>query len=1242
MKLKDIKTINDIIKKIKNHSTASKFIEDIEYEDKKTITEIEFRITKGFIYEILWDICIKFNIIKTFENNIEHLFVKEGSNINNLTNINKDDYKKITSGNIFENYLKSIWWSGKDGGYSDISFRYNDEKNNNIYVISSVKYYEKEKDVSNYNIADLCTIIHKLFKTDENKDNYKVVLFIKNKKDFIDKAKSSNKSSNLILRYIDYNYIFDLTDLEKYYMLLRQLLDQYNYLKNDIDIENFKSEYLKIDKNNLIFKPKFHQKLFINKIIHDISDKRKTDNKDFLIGAIPRTGKTYIMAGLILDYIIKNFKDIYFNFLIITPAPSETISQYKEIFEIYYDFKKNNINFIAIVENNEKYKKNIKSDKHNIFVISIQRLIGEKDEDNIIDIIDLEKNKLKSISEKSISSSSKKSVSDDKKSVSDDKKLDIDDKKSVSDDKKSVSDDKKLDIDDKKSVSDDKKSISDDKKSVSDDKKLDIDDKKSVSDDKKFICKPKERIPVNGECVNDYTYLYKKVNCCYKSIPIKKDDLIKLIKEKKDIPNINKKNKKELEEEYISLYDDFMMFNKKGGAKEPDIKKFFTIDDNKILFDILFLDEAHYCLSTQKSEFIINEITNNYSRIPNELIRIFVTATFNKPIYKYKINNRLYWDLNDINKIKKINIKFNNNKELEAYNDFKTYCKENIIFKDIIDKTLKDNFNITDIDNEDSRLYFKLLLNDYKYYPEPMLLTTIWNNLDKIYKEYELAKDINADFNMDLLFNLDKKNKNKFINEEQLKELFHYYLGVPRKQLKINNEKTIELNYIQQNYYKTNGIIKRIENICNNNCRTLQYNKKISQLWFLPRGINGASIFYICIALLELLKNEFINFFNKTIFIVCLSKSDNKNKQKEIEELHKNVRFIIGTPKYKDSSIKKQINNIEKEIEYDNSYKNIVILTNGRLQLGISLNNVDIVTLFNNDKQGDRLYQMMFRSLTEIIDDNICIENEYCSHKKYGFIVDLNPQRTIILINYIMDNLNINRKTKTISEQQKEIVELFNIDKDFFTGSYEKDSDIKKYTSELFSKMSVDYNIKYNYIKELLKEKNIIDNHFIDKNLNIILLFFSNKNKFKKLLEDRGIDIKKKLKHDDISSNSSSSSSSNSRSRSKKEDILLYEELRLKAIELLSHIINISTILLLCNDTDKNCYLYNNKYSDDIIEDFKNNMIYIKDNDELKDIFIYSINNNLYKDDKDKIIITDDLIFKFIDNIIYKFTIDIE
>lgn len=128
-------------------------------------------------------------------------------------------------------------------------------------------------------------------------------------------------------------------------------------------------------------------------------------------------------------------------------------------------------------------------------------------------------------------------------------------------------------------------------------------------------------------------YIYKKKNCCYKDIPIKKDDLIKLIKEKKIFLISIKKLKRINRRIYIIIWW-FYYFNKKGGAKEPDVKKYFTIDDNKILFDILFLDEAHFSLSTLKSESMINDITNNYSRIPNELIRIFVTATFNKPINK--------------------------------------------------------------------------------------------------------------------------------------------------------------------------------------------------------------------------------------------------------------------------------------------------------------------------------------------------------------------------------------------------------------------------------------------------------------------------------------------------------------------------------------------------------------------------------------------------------------------------------
>jgi len=236
MKLKDIETINDIIKKIKSHHTATQFINDIKSEQ---INEDELRIIKGFIYEILWDICIKFGILKDFGNELEHLFVKDGKNINNFDVINKEDYKKITNSKIFEKYLKSKWISSKSGGYSDISFIYQQEKEKekeDIYVISSVKYYDDEKDVSKYDISNLCTIIHKILKDKK----YKVFLFIKNKKEFIEKANKANKSSNLILRYIDYNNIYDLIDLEKHYLILRKILEEYNFLNDDTDIEKFK------------------------------------------------------------------------------------------------------------------------------------------------------------------------------------------------------------------------------------------------------------------------------------------------------------------------------------------------------------------------------------------------------------------------------------------------------------------------------------------------------------------------------------------------------------------------------------------------------------------------------------------------------------------------------------------------------------------------------------------------------------------------------------------------------------------------------------------------------------------------------------------------------------------------------------------------------------------------------------------------------------------------------------------
>ena len=207
-----------------------------------------------------------------------------------------------------------------------------------------------------------------------------------------------------------------------------------------------------------------------------------------------------------------------------------------------------------------------------------------------------------------------------------------------------------------------------------------------------------------------------------------------------------------------------------------------------------------------------------------------------------------------------------------------------------------------------------------------------------------------------------------------------------------------------------------------NECRTLQHVKhKTSQLWFLPGGTPGRLLDNIIFSLLYFLKNNFNDFFKSHMFFICRTESEIKTttksdkqeikdkierNKKEYDKLikeYKNISFQDDT-KYKtqkDDDIKTQIKNIEKSIKNEDKYRGLIILTGGKLKLGVSLPNVDIVTLFSNTMSTDSIFQMLFRSMTEIEDNTECNISEYCPKKKYGFMVDLKPQRILRTLNYI-------------------------------------------------------------------------------------------------------------------------------------------------------------------------------------------------------------------------------------------------
>jgi hypothetical protein len=1016
--IKTKKTILDFIKELgkRKYKTAKEVIESIFNNDDGN--EISKKIDnnkskQGFVYEKLWDICIKFGITN-FTKDLDEI----NHGIGNINNI--DDSEFIKFENYIDDYLKDGYISSNSGGYSDITFRTREKKTDTQYNLNlvSVKYIKDDKDIKNYDIQNLCTLIR-----DRENDNYyksiNTLLFVKDKEQF--KAIKYNKSSNILIKYIspngNYENVYDLQDLEDYYKELMKILSDYNFLDN---VDEFKEKYLKTYKKK--FMPRFHQELFIEKI-SDLIDKNQ---KRILVGAIPRSGKTFIMAGTILADVIKHRdegKKSYNNYIIITPAPNETLSQYSKAFNDYYDFANNDI--VTIDVKDEPNKQISSSDlkgkvnKHNVFLISKQRLGFKDKEDN-----------------------------------------------------------------------------------------------------------------------NDKDIKY-------------------------DIEKIKK-----------------------------NINKYF----GKSKFKLIFLDEAHFGMTTDIAETIFNELDKG-----DTSYKIYVTATYNKPKKRYRIDDKniIKWDLNDIKIIKNITEK--------NFANVITHFTEKF-GKKILTKVLKNNGfilpkSIILYNNADNSPILKNIIKSninvinniikqYKHFPEPILLTSVW---DKDFFDTEIEKiGTNKDVGFDMLKLFMVNGSGKFKNEEELTQLLEYYFGYYVG----DDNRAKENNFYEKKYeYKKKGIIPIIEEICTNKCRTLQPQHKTTQLWFLP----AYNISKITKSLIELLKTKFSHIFEKHMFYIAIDKKDgNGNKDK----IPKNVKIME-----KAQDIKAEIEALEKELlnadEYK-AYEGLIILAGNRLQLGISLKNVDIVSLFTNITASDAIYQMLFRSMTEIEEDIECDGINYCGRKKYGFMVDLNPQRTLYTIEYLTDMYLDYDKYNSKDKKYELIAHLINIDKHKFIDKHNREDTkgYEKYVEEFFKKLYNAWDAKTENIKNLLLNKNIFNSNVFKTDYDITNLFTD--------IEREGRQKKREL--DDENENKFQKGAI----KKTIADIVKPEKTGKKIPStaelwayLFAEIISILSLITSYTDKDGNECSFNINNNDNFIYELEKILENIDKDTDLKDIFIHTLEKRI-------------------------------
>lgn len=1008
------KTIHDFIKK---YIKPSKTIQDILEKDRDIIKDdIPLpdmnKSKKGYIYERLWDICIKFGITDFAKHSDKHHF----------GNINIDANFFYIKDKLDE-YLKTHYISGNSGGYSDISFISSDR----TLTLISVKYLQDDdkQDIKSYDIQNLCTIIDRQNHLSALYDNVQVLLFVKDKTKF--KSIKMHKSSHLLMKYVNktgkYENVYDENDLEQYYIHLKKLLELYDYFETGTTL--FKRQFLETSLD--IFKPKFHQLLFIYKI-NDLIKHRINElshNKKVLIGAIPRSGKTFIMIGTILEH-VKNTQSGKNSYIIITPSPTETIKQYMQVFKKYIDFETYNIKAVEVTKNIDKFDFS-QNDSHTVYIISKQKLgYNKKRQDNLEEYDDIQSDKLKQI--------------------------------------------------------------------------------------------------------------------------------------------------------------------------EANISKYFSEDK----FSIIFIDEAHYGMSTANAQVILDALDKN------NVAKVFITATYNKPTLAYNIKDehKMVWNLEDIDIMKSKEPQF-------IYTEYAKRFGKRVMTKVLQNYGFKD---IETFDAIDSSMFSELIKNEYSIFPEPYLITSVW---DKNFINIEKGKVVGTDFSFDMykLFTPDKQKSFKFENEENVKELLHYYFGYPRKEV-ILDETIKSVDYEQQYFYKQRGIMPRIENICNNNCRTLQTNHhKTTQLWFLPYG-QGRTIDNTINCLLLLLKNSFQNVFEKYIFFVA--REEEYNTIFKDEKSEKNIRYLR-----KPENIKDEIENIELELQTTRTYDGLIILSGGRLQLGISLPNVDIVTLFTGITSTDAIYQMMFRSMTEI-DKNIdCDTGSFCGKKRYGFIVDLNPQRTLITLNYLSNEI-VNKQTDK-SKIFHTIARMINIDRDVFMNRYDASDDIKytKFHNELFNRIYDSWNNKVETIKTIVSQLDFNMNIFrqLERNSDIRAIFKLSKDTAQKRQIVQSVE-------DSIVGKNITIETIYKRQQKHKKDMF---DLKDALNDITSEVISLLTIITSYNDESCVLNLMHGIENDSINHaDILDVLLQVENDRTLKDVFITTLKERVINAG----IISDEELFQFVKEII--------
>lgn len=224
-----------------------------------------------------------------------------------------------------------------------------------LFVLIQNKFYDQEKSSADkYDVLKIASRSKELKNERFEEVDKKIVLMV-NSKEKLDKkiTQNRNKDFNLV------DEIFGLKQLDAWFQ---------NMLYDIYKSNNFK-EFIRISSNDKpSLQPRFHQEIFIESTNEYLNNKDKTkQHKKFIWGAVPRSGKSYMIAGMIHKRNMLDSDGSNNDILIVLGAKTETEKQFYDMFNEFDNFKD-----YGIIKVSDGKKANAEKSK-NIYITSQQK-----------------------------------------------------------------------------------------------------------------------------------------------------------------------------------------------------------------------------------------------------------------------------------------------------------------------------------------------------------------------------------------------------------------------------------------------------------------------------------------------------------------------------------------------------------------------------------------------------------------------------------------------------------------------------------------------------------------------------------------------------------------------------------------------------------------------------------------------------------------------------------------------------